>query len=440
MRVLLVGSGGREHALAWKLSQSPACEKLFCAPGNAGISQSAECIAIGVDDNDALVSFAIENSIDLVVVGPEAPLVNGLTDALQQKNISVFGPSQEAAQLEGSKGFMKDLCAKYNIPTAGYERFTDLTAAETYIKQHPVPLVVKADGLAAGKGVIIAETTEQALEAATDMLSGNKFGEAGHSIVVEEFLNGEEISYFALCDGETVLPFGSAQDHKRAYDGDKGPNTGGMGTYTPAPVMNEALDKKIQKLVIEPLVEGMKQEGHPFTGVIFAGFMVENNEPKLVEINVRFGDPECQVLMMTLDSDLLTILAAAAQGTLKDVKADVKWKSEAAMCVVMAAEGYPGSYKKATLIQNIEDADNLSNVKVFHAGTAFDDSGNIVSAGGRVLGITALGKDVQDAQNRVYSAVERINWPEGFYRRDIGWRAIQRRSSSDDSSNISAAC
>ncbi|MGH1398158.1 MAG: phosphoribosylamine--glycine ligase [Alphaproteobacteria bacterium] len=424
MKVLLVGSGGREHSLAWALAGARECHALYCAPGNAGIEDCAECVDIGVEDIDALVGFATDKEIDLVVVGPEAPLVAGLADRLSAAGIAVFGPDAKAAQLEGSKGFMKDLCAKYSIPTAAYARFTDPVQAEAFIREQGAPIVVKADGLAAGKGVIIAETVEDAIAAAQDMLSGNSFGDAGASIVVEQFLNGEEVSYFALADGETILPLTSAQDHKRAYDGDAGPNTGGMGAYSPAHLMTPELEAKILKRIIEPTVAGMQADGMPFQGVLFAGLMIVDGEPFLIEYNARFGDPECQTLMMRFQGDLLNVLHAAAQGRLKEVQDKVSWKDETALCVVMAAKGYPGSYEKNTVIKGFEEAAEVKELTVFHAGTARNDAGEIVSVGGRVLGVTALGVDVAEAQRRAYMGVEKIDWPEGFSRTDIGWRAV----------------
>lgn len=425
MRVLLVGSGGREHALAWAIAQSENCSELYCAPGNAGIESCAECVDIAADDIDGLVAFAQEKEIDLVVVGPEQPLVLGLVDAIEKVGIAAFGPNAAAAQIEGSKGFMKDLCTKYEIPTAAYARFSDSEAAKAFIEEQGAPIVVKADGLAAGKGVIIAETVEQAIEAADDMLSGNAFGEAGHEVVIEQFLNGEEVSYFALADGKSILPLTSAQDHKRAYDGDVGPNTGGMGAYSPAHLMDDKLEQKILSRIIEPTVAGMAAEGTPFTGVLYAGLMIVDGEPFLIEYNARFGDPECQPLMMRFKGDMLSVLDAAAKGRLEDIKDDVAWRGESALCVVMAANGYPGSYEKNTVIGKLNDTAEIKNVTVFHAGTAKNDSGEIVSVGGRVLGVTATGRDIEEAQRRAYMGVNKIDWPDGFNRTDIGWRAIK---------------
>lgn len=421
MKILLVGSGGREHALAWKLKQSPLCDELIVAPGNAGIAQLTRCVDIKAEDVNALVDFAVSEKIDFVVVGPEGPLVAGLADLLRAKNIPVFGPSAKAAQLEGSKGFMKDLCRKYNIPTAAYERFTDIAPAHAFIDKLGAPIVVKADGLAAGKGVVVAETVEQAKDAVNDMLSGNAFGDAGASIVIEEFLDGEEISYFALCDGQNLALLTSAQDHKRVGDGDTGPNTGGMGAYSPARLMTPAMEQEVLDHILKPTVAAMAAEGCPFTGVFFAGLMVVGGVPKLLEYNVRFGDPECQTLMKRLQSDLVQMLYAAATGKLDQVQP--VWSTDPALCVVMAAEGYPATYKKNTVIRGLDAAGAVENVVVFHAGTAAKD-GNIVSVGGRVLGVTASGSDVSAAREAAYKAVDALDWPEGFCRRDIAWRAL----------------
>ena len=423
MRVLLIGSGGREHALAWAMAQSDGCDELYCAPGNAGIQSCAECVDIAATDIEGLVAFAKDQSVDLVVVGPEQPLVLGIVDALEEAGIPAFGPNKAAAQIEGSKGFMKDLCAKYNIPTAAYARFSEFEPAKAFIEEQGAPIVVKADGLAAGKGVIIAETTEHAIETVEDMLSGNAFGEAGHEVVIEQFLNGEEVSYFALADGSSILPLTSAQDHKRAYDGDAGPNTGGMGAYSPAHLMNDELEAKILKRIIEPTIAGMAQEGMPFTGVLFAGLMIVDGEPFLIEHNARFGDPECQTLIMRMQADLLEILNAAAHGRLNEVKDQVGWRDDSALCVVMAANGYPGFYEKNTVISNLDATAEVEGLTVFHAGTAFDGD-NVVGIGGRVLGVTALGSGVAEAQSRAYEGVAKIEWPGGFSRSDIGWRAV----------------
>lgn len=421
MNILLIGSGGREHALAWKIAGSPLCRALIAAPGNPGIADHAECVPVQVDDVEGLLALALDRKIDFVVPGPEVPLVLGLADRLRAAGIPVFGPSAAAARLEGSKGFMKDLCAKYDIPTAAYARFTDGAKAQDFIKKTGAPIVVKADGLAAGKGVVVAQSVEEASEAAASMLSA-----PGASIVVEQFLDGEEVSYFALTDGRTVLPFASAQDHKRVFDGDKGPNTGGMGAYSPAHLMTPYLEAKILERIVWPTVDAMASEGCPFSGVLYAGIMVCNGEPYLLEYNVRFGDPECQPLMMRLDSDIVPVLLAAAQGRLADIKSsDLVWSYESALCVVMAAKGYPGPYAKGGAITRIDEAQALAGVRVFHAGTARGSDGGVTSDGGRVLGVTARGSSIAQAQSRAYEAVDRIVWPDGFCRRDIGWRAVE---------------
>lgn len=421
MKILLVGSGGREHALAWKLTQSPLCDELICAPGNAGIAQLVECVPLAVEDLDGLVKLVQDRKIDFVVVGPEVPLVLGLADRIRAIGIPVFGPSQKAAQLEGSKGFMKDMCRKYGIATAAYDRFTDMAPAHAYIDKIGAPIVIKADGLAAGKGVVVAMTPEEAHAAVDDMLSGNSFGNAGASVVIEEFLDGEEISYFAITDGTNILPLTSAQDHKRVGDGDTGPNTGGMGAYSPARLMTPALEKEVLETIVKPTVSAMADMGCPFVGVLFAGLMIVNGRPKLLEYNARFGDPECQTLMLRLKSDLVEILLAAATGQLDRDHAD--WSNDAALCVVMAANGYPGSYQKNTVIRNLDKAAQSPAAHVFHAGTSSKD-GEIISVGGRVLGVCATGPTIAAAQQAAYQAVDCIVWPEGFCRRDIGWRAL----------------
>jgi phosphoribosylamine---glycine ligase len=427
MKVLLIGSGGREHALAWALAQSDKCDALYCVPGNAGIESCAECVNIAADDIDKILAFVEDNTIDFVVVGPEGPLVKGLADEIRALGVPVFGPSKAAAQLEGSKAFMKDLCAKYNIPTAAYGRFTDIAEATDFIRKNGLPIVVKASGLAAGKGVIIAETVQEAVDAAEEMLSGKAFGESGKEIVVEQFLDGEELSYFALADGKTVLPLSSAQDHKRVGDGDTGLNTGGMGAYSPAHLMTPDLEAKIIERLIAPTILGMAKEGCPFTGVLFAGVIVVDGEPVLLEHNIRFGDPECQALMLRLQGDLLGVLHACALGQLDDVKNMVRWSDQHALCVVMAANGYPGDYKKNTVIEGLQGAAMVDNVTVFHAGTARDAEGNFISTGGRVLGITSLGDNIGHAKRLAYEAVDKIDWPDGFCRRDIGWRAVKAK-------------
>ncbi len=424
MKILVVGSGGREHALCWKIAASPLCDRLYCAPGNAGIAAEAECVDIAADDIDGLVAFARAEEIDLVVVGPEAPLVKGLVDRLEADGIAAFGPTALAAEIEGSKGFMKDLCAKYKIPTARYRRFTDAAAAKAYARGFTPPIVVKADGLAAGKGVIIAETAAEAEAAIDAILLGGKFGAAGAALVIEEFMAGEELSYFALVDGVHALPLVSAQDHKRVGDGDTGPNTGGMGAYSPAPVATPAVKAEILERIIRPTVEGMAAEGRPFKGVLFAGIMVTRDGPKLIEFNCRFGDPECEVICLRMMSDIVPALMAARDGTLKAF--DLRWYPETALCVVMAARGYPEKPETGSVIRNLEAAAKLAGVSVFHAGTRRGAKGEIEAAGGRVLAVSALGKTARAAQELAYRAVDLIDWPGGFCRRDIGQRAVDR--------------
>ena len=428
MKILVVGSGGREHALCWSIAASPLCNKLYCAPGNAGIAAEAECVAIGAEDVPALVDFAQSESINFVVVGPEGPLCAGLVDRLSDVGIKAFGPSAAAARLEGSKGFMKDLCAKYDIPTAAYGRFTDAEAAKAYIREQGAPIVVKADGLAAGKGVTVAETVDEALAAVDDALLDGRFGSAGAEVVVEECLIGEEVSVFILCDGTSALTLASAQDHKAVFDGDTGPNTGGMGAYSPAPVINEALAEIVDESIVAPTLKAMAKEGCPYSGVLFAGIMVTESGPKLLEYNVRFGDPECQVLMTRMMSDPLPALIASADGVLDTF--DLRWYDEVALTVVMASQGYPGDYEKASEIKGIDAAmASDETVMVFHAGTSLDPTGKLLATGGRVLNVTARGATVKEAQARAYAAIAHIDWPEGFCRRDIGWRAVAREVS-----------
>ncbi|MFY0613209.1 MAG: phosphoribosylamine--glycine ligase [Hyphomicrobiaceae bacterium] len=422
MNVLLIGGGGREHALAWALSASPLLTKLFCAPGNAGITDVADCVVLDVTDHAGVVTFCRQHDVGLVIVGPEAPLVAGLADDVRAAGIKCFGPSAAAAQLEGSKAFTKALCDVAGIPTAAYGRFTDAASARAYAAAQPLPTVVKADGLAAGKGVVIAETLKEA-ETAIDACFDGAFGAAGHEVVIEEFMVGEEASFFALVDGENALALATAQDHKRVGDGDTGPNTGGMGAYSPAPVLTEALNAKVMETIIQPTVAEMARRGEPFVGVLYAGLIITDAGPKLIEYNARFGDPECQVLMMRLKSDLLPALLAACDGMLAAF--DLRWHDDVALTVVMAAEGYPESPKKDTVINGLEAAGSLDDVVIFHAGTKLSD-GAIVANGGRVLNVTARGRTVVEAQTRAYEAVGRIEWPHGFCRRDIGWRAIER--------------
>lgn len=424
MNILVIGSGGREHALAWSIASSPLTDRLWCAPGNAGIADVAECVPIGAEDIDAIVTFAKEHSVDLVVIGPEAPLVEGLADRLKAEGIKAFGPSAAASMLEGSKGFMKDMLAKYGIPTAAYRRFTDADAARAYVRDQGAPIVVKTDGLAAGKGVTVAMTVDEAIAAIDGAMVDGVFGTAGAEIVIEEFMEGEELSFFALCDGSNALPLASAQDHKAVSDGDKGPNTGGMGAYSPAPVYTPEVERRVMDEIINPLMAGMKAEGCPYQGVLFAGLMITDKGPRVIEFNVRFGDPECQVLMMRLKSDLVPALLASCDGVLDSF--DLRWSDETALTVVMAAKGYPGSYRKGTVIGGLEEAGRVEGVTVFHAGTKKDADGHIVSAGGRVLNVTATGRTVAEARQRAYEAVSRIDWPDGFCRSDIAWRALAR--------------
>ena len=422
MNVLLIGGGGREHALAWKLRQSPLLARLYCTPGNAGIEAAAECVALDVADPAAVIRFCKDSAIELVVIGPEAPLVAGLADDLEAAGIKVFGPSREAARLEGSKGFTKDLCAAHGIPTAAYRRFADAASAKAYVATQELPVVVKADGLAAGKGVVIAATREEA-ESAIDACFSGAFGAAGSEVVIEEFLDGEEASFFALSDGKTALALATAQDHKRAFDGDRGPNTGGMGAYSPAPVMTEALSARVMEEIVWPTVRAMSARGTPFKGVLYAGLMIVDGAPKLIEYNVRFGDPEAQVLMLRLKSDLLPALLAVAEGRLADITLD--WQDDAALCVVMAARGYPGAYAKGSEIKGLEDAGRDPNVQIFHAGTRREGD-RILADGGRVFGVTARGETIAKAKARAYAAIDQIDWPGGFYRSAIGWRALPR--------------
>jgi phosphoribosylamine--glycine ligase len=422
MKILVIGSGGREHALCWAIAASPLTSKLYCAPGNAGIAKVAACVAIDVMDFDRIVAFAREKAVDFVVIGPDNPLAGGLADRLAHAGLKHFGPSKAAAELEWSKGFTKELCEAEGIPTARFRRFTDAASAKNYAADHPLPVVIKADGLALGKGVIIAATRAEASAAIDSMFSG-AFGASGQSIVIEEFMEGEEASFFALCDGETVLPFGAAQDHKRVGDGDVGPNTGGMGAYSPAPVFTAEIERQTMERIVLPTARAMKRLGRPFKGVFFAGLMITKEGPKLIEYNARFGDPEAQVLMMRLQSDIVPLLLAVADGALKTV--DARWRKEAALTVVMAAKGYPEAPLKGSVIRGLDKATAVEGVEIFHAGTALKEDA-VIANGGRVLNVTALGRDVAEAQARAYRAVDLIEWPEGFCRRDIGWRAVRR--------------
>jgi phosphoribosylamine---glycine ligase len=425
MNILLLGSGGREHALAWKLAQSRLCDRLYAAPGNPGIAEHAELVALDAADHAAVVAFCEDKRIGLVVIGPEAPLVDGLADTLRSAGFAVFGPSRAAAQLEGSKGFTKDLCARAGIPTAGYVRAGSEAEAREALARFGVPVVIKADGLAAGKGVTVAMTQAEADEAVRDIFAG-RFGEAGAEAVIEEFLEGEEASFFALTDGSSIFPFGSAQDHKRVGEGDTGPNTGGMGAYSPAPVLTPMLEGEALARIIAPTVRAMTDEGTPYSGVLYAGLMLTRDGPKLIEYNCRFGDPECQVLMMRLESDLGEILLACAENRLSRCEPAV-FAPDTALTVVMAAEGYPGTPKKGGRIDGIAAAEK-GGAKVFHAGTALSGEGAVVASGGRVLNVTARGPSVREAQANAYAAVDAISFPEGFCRRDIGWREVARES------------
>ncbi len=421
--ILIIGSGGREHALIHALKRSPSAGKIYALPGNGGINRDAEAVNIPVDDHAAIARFCAEKHIGMVIVGPEEPLVKGIADSLEAHGIPVFGPSAKAAQIEGSKAFMKEIAVKYHVPTAKYATFTDLEKAKAYIRKEGAPIVIKTDGLAAGKGVAIPHTVEEALKELDAYFAG-KFGTAGQKVVIEEFMEGEEASFFAICDGTRALSFGSAQDHKAVGDGDTGPNTGGMGAYSPAPVMTAALEKRVMEEIITPVVRGMAAEGAPYKGVLFAGLMIDKQgNPKLIEFNARFGDPECQVLMLRLESDIVALLLAAANGDISGRK--VELSEDAALCVVMAAKGYPGEYRQGTEIKGLEAAGNVPGALVFHAGTRHAH-GKWLAHGGRVLGIAAVGGDVQEAQRRAYQAVDALDWPEGFCRRDIGWRAVAR--------------
>ncbi|SLN30279.1 Phosphoribosylamine--glycine ligase [Roseovarius litorisediminis] len=420
MNILILGGGGREHALAWAVMQNPKCDKLIVAPGNAGIAGIAECASLDIMDGGAVANFCDENAVDFVIVGPEAPLAAGVADRLREAGLLVFGPSAAAAQLEASKSFTKEICDAAGAPTAGYGHFTDAASARAYVEAQGAPIVIKADGLAAGKGVIVAETVDQALAAIDDMFGG-EFGSAGAEVVVEEFMEGEEASFFVLCDGQTALPLGTAQDHKRVGEGDTGPNTGGMGAYSPAPVMTDEVTRKALDEIVRPSLAEMARRGTPFQGILFVGLMIKDGQPRLVEYNVRFGDPECQVLMMRLGAQALDLLQAAAEARLES--AQVNWADDHALTVVLAANGYPGDYDKGSVIKGLEALPEDSFNMVFHAGTAHKD-GQYVATGGRVLAVTARGASLSEAAVRAYAMVDRIDWPEGFCRSDIGWRAL----------------
>jgi phosphoribosylamine--glycine ligase len=420
MNILILGSGGREHALAWAVMQNPKCDKLIVAPGNAGIAQIADCAAFDIEDGGAVANFAEENAIDFVIIGPEAPLAAGVADRLREAGLLVFGPSEAAAKLEASKSFTKEICDAANAPTAAYGHFTDAEAAKAHVRQHGAPTVVKADGLAAGKGVIIAMSEAEAIDAIDDMFGG-AFGGAGAEVVIEEFMEGEEASLFVLVDGEDVLAIGSAQDHKRVGEGDTGPNTGGMGAYSPAPVLSAEIEARAMEEIVKPTMKVMAERGMPYQGVLYAGLMIKDGQPRLVEYNVRFGDPECQVLMMRLGAQALDLMQAAAEGRLGE--AQVNWANDHAITVVMAAAGYPGSYEKGSEIKGLDTLPEDSSNMVFHAGTKAED-GKVLAVGGRVLNVTARGDTLQEARDRAYAMVDGVDWPQGFFRRDIGWRAL----------------
>jgi len=420
MNILILGGGGREHALAWAVLQNPKCDRLIVAPGNAGIAKIADCASLDIENGADVVEFVEGNAIDFVIVGPEAPLAAGVADRLRDAGVLVFGPSQAAARLEASKGFTKEICDAAGAPTAGYARFTEAEPAKAYIRAEGAPIVVKADGLAAGKGVIVAMDVDTALAAIDDMFGG-EFGAAGAEVVIEEFMEGEEASFFVLCDGETVLPIGTAQDHKRVGEGDTGPNTGGMGAYSPAPVMTDEVTQKALDEIVKPTMAEMARRGSPYQGVLYVGLMIKDGQPRLVEYNVRFGDPECQVLMMRLGAQAMDLMHAAAEGRLAGAK--VNWADDHAITVVLAAKGYPGAYQKGTEIRGLDSLAESSEEICFHAGTVEKD-GKILSSGGRVLNATARGKTLAEARERAYAMAEAIDWPDGFYRRDIGWRAL----------------
>lgn len=420
MNILILGSGGREHALAWAVKQNPKCDALFCAPGNAGIADVATCVDLDAENGADVVAFCAKHEIEFVIVGPEAPLAAGVSDVLRDAGILTFGPSAAAAQLEASKAFTKEICDASGAPTAGYARFTQLDPAIDYVTEQGAPIVVKADGLAAGKGVIVAMTVDEAVAGLRDIFGG-AFGAAGAEVVIEEFMEGEEASFFILSDGKNILPIGTAQDHKRAFDGDEGPNTGGMGAYSPAPVMTDDVTAKALAEIVQPTVDEMAKRGTPYQGVLYAGFMIKDGQPRLVEYNVRFGDPECQVLMMRLGAQALDAMLACAKGELDKVR--LNWADDHAMTIVYAANGYPAGYEKGTEIKGLDGLNDASLVHVFHAGTkAAGDK--VLATGGRVLNVTARGATLQEARDKAYATIEKIDWEHGFYRRDIGWRAL----------------
>ena len=420
MNILILGSGGREHSLAWAVNQNPKCDILYCAPGNAGISKVAQCVDLNIENSSDVLKFCLDESIQFVIIGPEAPLAMGIADDLRANNILTFGPSASAAKLESSKAFTKGVCDSCNAPTAKYARFTELELAIEYVHEQGAPIVVKADGLAGGKGVIVAMTLDEAINGLKDIFSG-AFGKAGAEVVIEEFMEGEEASFFILSDGKNILPIGTAQDHKRVFDGDTGPNTGGMGAYSPAPIMTKDVTSKAISQIIQPTIDEMAKRGIPYQGVLYAGFMIKDGEPKLVEYNVRFGDPECQVLMMRLGAQALDAMLACAKGELNNYK--LNWADDHALTIVYAAKGYPGTYEKGSNILGLDTISESTNIQVFHAGTKEEDN-NIIATGGRVLNITARGSSLKEAHRLAYETIEKIQWENGFYRNDIGWRAL----------------
>jgi phosphoribosylamine--glycine ligase len=421
MKVLVVGGGGREHALVWKIKQSPIVAKVYCAPGNAGISEQATLVPIQANDLNGLLDFALKEKINLTVVGPEEPLTRGIVDLFESKGLSIFGARQKAAELEGSKAFAKEMMKKYHLPTASYEVFEDRKKAIDYIRKQGAPIVVKADGLAAGKGVILCKTVEEAIRSVDQMMVEKIFGEAGSRVVIEEYLVGEEASYLAFTDGKSILPLASSQDHKAIFDGDEGPNTGGMGAYSPAPVVTDEVNRRIVEKVLRPIIQGMAEEGRPYKGVIYAGLMIHNGHPRVLEFNARFGDPETQPVLMRMKGDLIPILAACISGNLSRCK--IEWENKAAVCVVMASKGYPGAYEKGKAIHGFQETSRMEDVFVFHAGTTLAN-GKMVTNGGRVLGVTGLGENIPKAIERAYQAVEKISWDGVHYRKDIGKKAL----------------
>lgn len=420
MNILILGSGGREHSLAWAVNQNPKCDILYCAPGNAGISKVAQCVDLNIENSSDVLKFCLDKRIQFVIIGPEAPLAMGIADDLRANNILTFGPSASAAKLESSKAFTKGVCDSCNAPTAKYARFTELELAIEYVHEQGAPIVVKADGLAGGKGVIVAMTLDEAINGLKDIFSG-AFGKAGAEVVIEEFMEGEEASFFILSDGKNILPIGTAQDHKRVFDGDTGPNTGGMGAYSPAPIMTKDVTSKAISQIIQPTIDEMAKRGIPYQGVLYAGFMIKDGEPKLVEYNVRFGDPECQALMMRLGAQALDAMLACAKGELNNYK--LNWADDHALTIVYAAKGYPGTYEKGSKILGLDKISETTNIQVFHAGTK-EEENNIIATGGRVLNITARGSSLKEAHRLAYETIEKIQWENGFYRNDIGWRAL----------------